>query len=184
MDYPEPRIREFCVKYKGDLYPFPITSKLLKRFWSKVDILGPEECWEWVACRKIWGYGQLGVTINKKIHFPVNTHCLSLWMAEGQRLDKFVLHKCDNPPCVNPSHLYYGSPKDNTRDMMSKGRRRYSRTITQETVDAIRREYKSYSHDANTRLLAKKYNLSPTSISDIVNFRSHTLPSHLFVLPS
>lgn len=90
------------------------------RFWEKVRKAGPDECWEWQAATNEKGYGRLtaGRGVNLK------AHRVAYALSNGGELDadKHVLHRCDNPPCCNPRHLFIGSGKDNTRDMMQKGR--------------------------------------------------------------
>src|SRR6185312_412624 len=97
-----------------------------ERFWSKVDKNSPApkhnptlgNCWEWIAGRTIKGYGQLVVN-----HKTVKAHRLS-WELSFKEIPKglSVLHKCDNPSCVNPDHLFLGNHSDNMRDASIKGR--------------------------------------------------------------
>lgn len=89
------------------------------RFWSKVDIGEPEECWEWQASRHRDGYGQfsLGGVVEK-------AHRLIVGLKVGD--EGLALHRCDNPPCVNPAHLYIGTRADNVRDSIVSGRHRGS----------------------------------------------------------
>lgn len=95
-----------------------------KRFWSKVDIKD-SSCWEWLANKWSNGYGQLWIG-RPVISFSttVLAHRVS-WMLENDKdipEGMFVLHKCDNPGCVNPDHLYLGSHCDNMSDMINKQR--------------------------------------------------------------
>lgn len=90
-----------------------------ERFWSKVDRRGSDECWPWQASVNETGYGRLtaGRGINLK------AHRVACELTRGPiPAGMSVLHKCDNPPCCNPSHLFFGTKKDNTRDMLAKGR--------------------------------------------------------------
>ena len=92
-----------------------ISNKLLKRFWQKIE--KSTDCWEWTAC-KSHGYGQLHS--NGKL---IRAHRLS-WIIHHEQIpsELLVLHKCDNPGCVNPSHLFLGTQSDNLRDASKKGR--------------------------------------------------------------
>lgn len=91
------------------------------RFWEKVD--KSKDCWEWTACISSFGYGKFVV---HKGDSPSVAHRLSYSMEVGPiPVGMQVLHKCDNPRCVRPSHLFLGTQKDNVADMHAKGRWRY-----------------------------------------------------------
>jgi hypothetical protein len=94
------------------------TLTLADRFWSKVDKSGPNGCWVWTASCHPHGHGQFS------LHgVPVKSHRLSYEWANGPiPPDRGVLHHCDNPPCVNPDHLYLGTQADNDRDMAVRRR--------------------------------------------------------------
>ena len=88
-----------------------------ERFWPKVDKRGPDECWPWVATRLPKGYGILG-------HRPRNfyAHRIAWELVYGEIPDGlFVCHKCDNPPCCNPAHLFLGTNAENAKDAVHKG---------------------------------------------------------------
>lgn len=97
-----------------------------ERFWSKVRKLGPDECWEWVGARHPEGYGYLyaGPLYENRVRW-VKSHRLSWEIHNGQIPDGLsVLHHCDNPPCVNPSHLYVGTQAQNVHDRTVRNRGR------------------------------------------------------------
>jgi len=98
------------------------TGTIEERFWQKVKKLSENECWPWLANRNNHGYGLL---YWKKYGRKVLAHRVSYEIHIAPLDPKMcVLHKCDNPKCVNPLHLFLGTKRDNTRDMMAKGRKR------------------------------------------------------------
>ena len=90
----------------------------MKRFWDKVAIAGPDDCWDWQAFINKFGYGQF--RIGKQV---IGAHRVSYLLEYGE-FDKTldVCHSCDNPRCVNPKHLWLGTASDNVWDMAKKGR--------------------------------------------------------------
>jgi hypothetical protein len=82
-------------------------------------------CWLWVGPDNGKGYGLLGIRNRpKKIRYNLLAHRASWTIHKGDIPEgALVLHKCDVRSCVNPDHLFLGSPKDNTQDMIAKGRR-------------------------------------------------------------
>lgn len=90
---------------------------LAMRFWAKVDQRGKDECWPWTACRLPRGYGRFGV--DRRVELA---HRVAMFLQTGAWPSLWVLHRCDNPPCVNPEHLFLGTASDNSIDMHAKGR--------------------------------------------------------------
>jgi hypothetical protein len=92
---------------------------VLRRFWAKVDVLGPDECWSWLAYTKR-GYGSFWV---KPKNWPAHVFG---WMIFHQRpfpAGLYGCHACDNPVCVNPRHIWPGTQGQNLADCFEKGRR-------------------------------------------------------------
>ena len=102
------------LRLHGDLHHRRPTPE--ERFWGKVD--KTDGCWLWTAGTNINGYGRLSVN-----RIAILAHRYS-WALHNGEIPKgmCVMHKCDNPPCVNPDHLEMGSQQDNLKDMLSKGR--------------------------------------------------------------
>ncbi len=94
-----------------------VATVLPKAFWKRVHI-NPNGCWRWTGARVTTGYGVL--RINRK---PVLTHRLMYAHTHGDipRM-AVVMHSCDTPECCNPKHLTIGTHKENTQDMLRKGR--------------------------------------------------------------
>lgn len=111
------------------------------RFWSKVDRGG--DCWLWTANKLPHGYGAFAVARNQMRL----AHRVAYILANGDiDASVCVLHACDNPSCVNPAHLRAGTHKDNTQDMLAKGRhahgeRHGNRVLTEPEVLEMRRRY-------------------------------------------
>lgn len=94
---------------------FGLGQHLPERFWDKVDIRKPAECWPWQAGTNNAGYGRFSWGAGPE---------LANRLVLGLRLNQegLALHRCDNPPCVNPLHLYVGDHKQNTADAIDRGR--------------------------------------------------------------
>lgn len=115
----------------------------------------PDGCWNWKGGLKNNGYGKFWVDEKHKY-----AHIVSYWLYIGEVEEgKIVMHICDNPACVNPSHLKTGTHADNMRDRDSKGRCRGGvKQLSVEQVVEIRKEVGSQFE------IAKKYNVSPNIV--------------------
>lgn len=116
-----------------------ISARVVDHFWDGFDMSGgPEACWPWTRCRDDKGYGRrFGGGL------PRLTHRAAFTIVNGAPAGH-VLHRCDNPPCGNPAHLYDGDDAANARDREERGRGRQSRgedhgraVLTEELVERV-----------------------------------------------
>ena len=132
-----------------------------ERFWSKVD--KGSKCWVWTAGTNR-GYGEFW--IEDRMH---KAHRISYEMEyRSVPPSMCVLHTCDNPPCVNPKHLFVGSQKDNIADAHSKGRLKngtslgsmhWCSKLTEKQVSIILKDTRTH------RKIAKEYKVSRSTVS-------------------
>lgn len=141
-------------------------SDIEKRFWSKVAIKNEKRCWLWNGGTDKDGYGIFWV--NPRNQFA---HRLA-YIFEFGEFDKTlnVLHKCDNPSCVNPNHLFLGTHQDNMNDMVKKnrslkGEKMYSAKLTECNVKKIKTLLKDNS--ISLAAIATQFKVSKSAILDI-----------------
>jgi uncharacterized C2H2 Zn-finger protein len=117
----------FCCKH----HEFSFKEEMAAvRFWNSINFDGDNGCWIWVGCTSEYGYGLISWKWPGRKSRSTLSHRVSWLLNMGEfdySLD--VLHKCDNPPCVRPSHLFLGTAADNMHDMDAKGRRRSKPSI-------------------------------------------------------
>lgn len=140
-----------------------------ERFWRGVERGAVDECWPYVRGARRGRYGLFQPGGKGSPH--VGAHRYSYEMHYGPIPDgRFVMHSCDNPRCVNPAHLSAGTPKDNTADMLAKGRHARQAPLgeasgkaklTDEAVRTIRRSQASHV------CLAAQLGVSPKAIQAV-----------------
>lgn len=141
---------------------------LAERFWAKVQ-KGPD-CWTWTGAvskgQTGRSYGAIQADAPSRQLLVASR--VSLEISLGRPLDatENALHRCDNSMCVRPDHLFVGTDRDNTQDMIKKGRHPSMRLTAQQANDIRRRcATESISQSA----LAREYGVDPSCISKIVN---------------
>ena len=100
-----------------------LDGKTAERFWSKVARGAPNECWPWLGSKKKSrdSYGHFKI----RSYWTVTASRVAYAIGYGEEPgESSILHHCDNPPCCNPAHLYPGTTKDNSEDMVKRGRAR------------------------------------------------------------
>lgn len=148
---------------KREYKPTP-RDGVVARFESNVR--KTDSCWLWTGCLNSSGYGT--ISVDGKCYL---SHRLSWDLFKSKKIGKkFVLHMCDVRSCVNPSHLFTGSQKDNISDMITKGRQRAGRLtgtkhgmskLSEDDVRTIRASKQSAS------VLAKQFSISRSNVGMI-----------------
>ncbi len=139
----------------------------VERFWSKVT--KTETCWLWNTYRDPDGYGNFYYQGASQ-----RAHRMAWIFTRGPIPEgKLICHKCDNPPCVRPDHLFLGSTEENVADKIKKGRilwgnNHYRSILTVEQAEEIRQRV---SNGEKQRRLALEYRVSPQVINSIVKFK-------------
>lgn len=143
-------------------------NKDLEKFFKSVK--KTSKCWLWTGYMKN-KYG--GISYQGK---QIGAHRCSWLLHRGEIPHKIcVLHKCDNMKCVNPNHLFLGTHKDNSQDMLNKKRGKWhkgedhkSHKLTNEIIKKIRTIYKPYSRQFGSRKLGRTYGISHTIVLSII----------------
>lgn len=175
LGYVEGQPRRFLKGHNTRTKP-PLGRPIEERFWGKVDKRGPDECWEWAGAINRAGYGKL--LVDRRI---IGAHIASYEIHNGPIPDGlWVLHRCDNRRCINPAHLFLGTAKDNTADMMAKGRqgdtalpgeRNGNAHLTNEQA----REFREQFSKTNMSIIkfSSLHNVSYGVMQNVLNYRSY-----------
>jgi len=161
--------KHYCSKKCADQSCHKSHSDSITRFWSHVEINDLFDCWNWTACKDRDGYGQF--------HFKskqYKAHRVAWILSYGEIPEGLIVcHHCDNPSCINPTHLFLGTHLDNAKDRDLKGRGADHRgndgiesRLKPEQVIAIRELYQT---EKNQSEIARMYKMSHSGIGLIVN---------------
>lgn len=148
------------------------TPSDISRFWSKVDRSnGPDACWEWTAYRDPFGYGSIHIASKTPRAHRVAWTLTNEAIPENMN----VLHRCDNPSCCNPAHLFLGTDADNNRDRSAKHRSSYAPAntgsqnarakLTEAQVLLIRQRH---ANGVTGAQLGREFGITGGNVSEIV----------------
>jgi len=137
-----------------------MTKATLERFWEKVDCSPhPKGCQLWTASITRDGYGLFAIGRKHRL-----AHRVSMRLTHGSIPSGVcVLHKCDTPACVNPKHLFFGSLKDNSRDMVAKGRHGSAKL----TPGDVRKVRKMRATGMTQIKIARRFGVTQSTISGL-----------------
>ena len=148
--------------------PCKYTEKDIERFWSKADKSG--ECWLWTAGKFRGGYGRFSHAGRDRC-----ANVVSWEIANGLPVPTglYVCHACDIPGCVNPDHLWLGTPKENTADCARKGRiargARHGRGPAKLVATEVTEIHRLYANGVSRPQLAKQFGVDRSTITRIVS---------------
>lgn len=152
---------------------FELDQKLITSFYDRIKKDKKTGCWNWQGCKDPTGYGAIKI---KGVKY--GTHRVSYRLTHGSfDFDLFVCHHCDNPSCVNPSHLFLGTRADNMKDAAEKGRLTSTFSLgevnarsklTRRQILKIRRIHADPANKLNHEEIAKLFNVSRGHIGRIV----------------
>lgn len=145
-----------------------ITNRNADIIASKIKIHEINGCWEWQGtCNKVTGYTRVWWNHKRQTGHRV------LWqIVYGEIPEKqCVLHKCDNPKCLNPRHLFLGTKGDNNKDRENKGRGKAGHLFSDNQIHTIRLYCNNKNH--NIAWLAESYDCHPITIWNIIKYKTY-----------
>jgi hypothetical protein len=157
------------------------SQSFLDRYWSKVDRKGADQCWNWTASTAGKGYGQIKDEGKRR---QLYSHRVAFIIAYGEPPKRNeagevmeVCHKCDNPRCCNPAHLFLGTRAKNAQDMSIKlrstwGIRSGTCKLTEDDIRLIRKLYSEMK--VSQQRIAGMFSISQIQVSRIVTGKQWT----------
>jgi len=153
--------KRVCLRCRNEIGKKELFCSLACAVWNGVKRGRKSECWEWQGTT-VYGYGQFSF---KQKRYRANRAAYEAHYGVDPG-DMFVCHRCDNPTCCNPHHLFLGTVEDNTADMVAKGRsaRGWRHNKTKLDIEDVRYIRKAHESGAS---LARRYGVSGAAISSI-----------------
>ena len=144
--------------------------EIKRLFWGKVQVLGLDDCWEWIAAKYPNGYGQFATGARNGLSQQAHRTAYLLTHGEITKgLD--IRHSCHNRACCNPGHLSSGTRQDNMDDQLRDGKRPYGNQHHRiKLTEAQVLEIRERKEDLDT--LSKEYKVSKALVSLIKNKKS------------
>ena len=146
--------------------PAMVTEKIITALGIRIEFGSPNDCWVWKGATDRCGYGQ----VCSKKHGQDRVHRVS-WAAVNGPIPKGrqILHRCDNPPCVNPAHLFLGDRAANMRDMAEKKRSiRHEKNPNAALTEALVREIRALKWSGESQVsIGRSYGVHGSAIGRI-----------------
>lgn len=140
------------------------------RFWSKVHVGVDDECWPWTAAINWKGYGRFKTLLRSGVPGHERAHRVAWSLCKGEIPDgSLVLHRCDNPACCNPNHLFLGTTQDNINDKINKNRQLRGEQIAQAKLNSatIIKIRECLCLGVSQSVIATKFAVSQATVSNI-----------------